>query len=344
MNSIQLNILHNKILFIFSFLLLLQSCSEKDMSKNLLPDVTGKAGEILLIIDDRYKSTEAGTAIQNVLMAEHVGLPQPEPLFDLIPIPKSGFKNLLQKYRNIIQVDINPNVEESQIKLRRDLWASTQLFISLEAPSEAEMVTLFEENKFKIIKFLIKGERDRLQANYESIRKQNISKQLRDSHQLDLIIPSGYLLDVNRNDFVWIEQNRNKGKHEVKQGIFIYHYPYLDTTQLLIDSLIATRNSFLKKNVPGPSEGSYMGTETRIPATYNSGNMLNENYAIEIRGLWKTEGDFMGGPFISLTTIDTLRNRVITAEGFVYAPKFDKRNYLREVEAIIRTLEFSKIE
>ncbi len=48
----------------------------------------------------------------------------------------------------------------------------------------------------------------------------------------------------------------------------------------------------------------------------------------------------MGGPFISLSTFDKERNRIVTVEGFVYAPKFDKRNYLRQVEAILYTLDF----
>jgi hypothetical protein len=31
---------------------------------------------------------------------------------------------------------------------------------------------------------------------------------------------------------------------------------------------------------------------------------------------------------------------VVTAEGYVFAPKFDKREYLREVEAVVKSMEF----
>jgi hypothetical protein len=51
------------------------------------------------------------------------------------------------------------------------------------------------------------------------------------------------------------------------------------------------------------------------------------------------EGDFMGGPYINLSVLDASKNRVITLDGFVYAPKYNKRNYLRQVEAMMYSLE-----
>ena len=46
---------------------------------------------------------------------------------------------------------------------------------------------------------------------------------------------------------------------------------------------------------------------------------------METRGLWKMEHDAMGGPFVSHSRVDTLNNRVVVAEGFVYAPEKMKR-------------------
>ena len=57
-----------------------------------------------------------------------------------------------------------------------------------------------------------------------------------------------------------------------------------------------------------------------------------------MRGLWRVEGDMMGGPFVSLARLDEQNNRVIVAEGFVYAPETEKRNYIRRIEAALYTL------
>ena len=67
---------------------------------------------------------------------------------------------------------------------------------------------------------------------------------------------------------------------------------------------------------------------------------LNGVYLNELRGLWQMKGDFMGGAFVNYSMVDEKRNRVISLDGYVYCPKFDKREYLREQEALIKTITF----
>ncbi|NLI63696.1 MAG: DUF4837 family protein, partial [Bacteroidales bacterium] len=59
---------------------------------------------------------------------------------------------------------------------------------------------------------------------------------------------------------------------------------------------------------------------------------------MEVRGLWKVKGDFMGGPFVSHARVDEVNQRVIVAEVFVYAPDKLKRNLIRQIEASLYTL------
>jgi hypothetical protein len=70
--------------------------------------------------------------------------------------------------------------------------------------------------------------------------------------------------------------------------------------------------------------------------------LVDGQYGRLIRGLWNMEGDFMGGPFISLSTYDENKKQILTIEGQVFAPKFDKREYLREMEAVLFSLHFPK--
>jgi len=79
-----------------------------------------------------------------------------------------------------------------------------------------------------------------------------------------------------------------------------------------------------------------MGTEYKFePPTFNE-IWLNDGYCAEIRGLWKMKnGGSMGGPFYSHTRLDEINQRVITIEGFVFAPGTKKRNAIRQLEAIV---------
>ena len=47
------------------------------------------------------------------------------------------------------------------------------------------------------------------------------------------------------------------------------------------------------------------------------------------------ENDKMGGPFLSYSWLNCKKTKIITAQGYLYAPNFEKSKYLRELEAII---------
>jgi len=92
--------------------------------------------------------------------------------------------------------------------------------------------------------------------------------------------------------------------------------------------------------VPGPSDGSYMSFEMDAPL-YSKVMTHKGHYTREIKGLWEIQNDFMGGPFISWSIIDEKHKRVVTVFGFVYAPKYKKRDHIRKVESLLRTVDFT---
>ena len=63
---------------------------------------------------------------------------------------------------------------------------------------------------------------------------------------------------------------------------------------------------------------------------------------MEARGLWEMTTEAMGGPFVSHSRIDTVNNRIIVVEGFVFAPDKMKRTMIRRLEAALYTLELPK--
>jgi len=71
--------------------------------------------------------------------------------------------------------------------------------------------------------------------------------------------------------------------------------------------------------------------------TYRDTSDLNPENLL----LWHVNSKtvFMGGPFVSYTVIDKKRNRVVTVYGYVFAGNQDKRNYVRQVEAVLKTLK-----
>ena len=61
--------------------------------------------------------------------------------------------------------------------------------------------------------------------------------------------------------------------------------------------------------------------------------------SFETRGTWEVQGDFMGGPFINYLVKDSINNRTLYIEGFVFSPSQRKRDNIIELESIIKTLK-----
>lgn len=322
-----------RILTLLITILAFNSCMDRER-KGIKPMVTGKPGEVLLVIDPYLWESEFGEFFIDMCMEPFEALPADEPKYDLINIPSQGFNKLFKQHRNIFLTKISNQHEEPRIIVQRDLWAYPQLVVNLVGPNNQTTLDYFNDNREKMLNLLATDERNRTIENYRKNRAKGIDEILRQGHGVSISVPAGYEIGTDSTDFIWLS-------HEVadmNQGVLIYHYPYTDENTFTAEYLIGKRNEILKKYVPGPTRGSYMSTETSYPIIFRELSKKG-SYLIELRGLWKTEKAFMGGPFISHTVLDEENNRVVTVEGFVFAPSLDKRNYVRELEAILQTFE-----
>ena len=70
--------------------------------------------------------------------------------------------------------------------------------------------------------------------------------------------------------------------------------------------------------------------------------VVNGKEWIEMRGFWDVENDYMGGPFVSYTTINDATNEVFTIDCYVHSPKYGKRNFIRPLEHLVYLISFPK--
>ena len=316
------------------------SCN--NVREKMLPQISGQAGEVVIVIEDQIWKSTTDTII-NILKADVPGLPQSEPMFDVVRIPNSAFTEIFQRHRNIISCRIAADSAAS-IKVASDIWATPQTVIQIVAPSAQAFEQLFSDNREKIVGLLLKAEQDRIIKNYSTFPERQVMDKLAKATGVTMTIPKGYTFDMDTTcilngdtcHFVWISHETP----EISQGLFVYYYDYTDSLMLTRDRLMAMRDLMCKRFVGGPSDGSYMTTVAfEDVTTFRSFNRRGQ-YTAELRGLWETHGDFMGGPFVSLTQYDAKCGRIVTVDGYVYAGKKDKRNYMRQVEAIMSTMQF----
>ena len=92
-------------------------------TKALLPNVSGKAGEVMVVIDKDFWEGALGDEVRAVLTDEVPYLPQREPLFNLSNVPLTGFSDLFKVHRNILLTQVDPQLDSTGIFFHKDVWA-----------------------------------------------------------------------------------------------------------------------------------------------------------------------------------------------------------------------------
>jgi len=311
---------------------LVTSCFNKE--KNGLPPSTGGVADVLIVIPNPQWETLIGATCKDLLSSSQEGLNQAESTFDLVQIQHNEFTGLFLKYRKIIKVFVSDTVNKSQIVFRNDLYSSPQIIIELHAKTEAEAINLLKSKGPSLVEKLRLTERTRLIKAFRSKSNIDLSKKVAEKFGFKLVFPSSFFEAKTATNFGWYRLETPK----YSQGILIYTRPFADSSQLNPSQIIAYRNTVTRLYIPGELKDSYMSTDTvSMPISFVK--PFAGMKAIETRGLWKTEGDFMGGPFISYTFHDKPNNRIVTLEGYVYYPSQDKRDLLMQLEAILHSYE-----
>ena len=109
-----------------------------------------------------------------------------------------------------------------------------------------------------------------------------------------------------------------------------------------VKNIVAKRNEFLRENVPGMFDNTYMTTSEYITPGVRYLKYHGMEF-VETRGLWEVFNDYMGGPFVSHSFYSQDGKEIIVLEAWVYAAKYDKRQYLRQTESILYSFSWDKV-
>lgn len=320
-------------LFIFSLislLLVLGGCS----SNMVLPQATGWVYEVVVVMDQKVWDGEGGAALTAELESDIPGLPQPEAALKLTKVTPEVFDGMLRYAKNIMRVNVNPaSYTKVSLRYETNAWAQNQVVLTLNAPDQASIVQYLNEKKGVLVEFFTKAEMDRVFTTLEKTYSSLVMEKVQAKFDVKLNVPAEMTFYKDTTDFFWTSNNANTGRVD----FIVYSFPYVDPETFTVNYLVNKRDSVLREHIPGSFPNSYLATELRWGLDYQPITHLGK-YGGVMRGLWKTVGDMMGGPFVSLTRVDEVNNKIIVAECFVFAPEMEKRNLIRRGEACLYTL------
>ena len=303
------------------FLIIALSCS--DNQQKLLPSSSGNINNISVVTNDELWEGAVGEVIRENFGRPIYGLPQIEPIFSLSHIPSKVFSGFATKSRTILKIDISENEGVFNFK---NSYASPQRIIQITANSPDKIIEIINENLNSIYSTMYFNE---IQEKQRRISKNlNKTEAIKNNTGVSLKFPSAYRVAKADTNFVWIRRDIETGS----VNLFIHRQ-----TNLTEQSIIEKRDSISKIYIPGPVENTNMSTDLIYTPNTREINVGGKQ-VYETRGLWEIEGQFMAGPFLNFQ-IKLADDDFIMLDGFVYSPGSTKREYIFELEAIMRSLK-----
>lgn len=287
-------------------------------------------------MDKNDWDSAAGDTVKDWFRQEQPGLPQPEPMFDVINLPRSSFEGNIKAYRNIVYAEISPAVKEPVFEFKESPWVKSQKYFRILAPGKEAFIREFNAHKEEMLRVFLNAERERQIALYKRKPEPKIADFFKDKYKLYCYVPTGYNINKDLKDFVWVSMETKVDS----RGLVVMQRKYDGMGQFNYRRIIDTVNAELRRNIPGPLAGSYMAIDTVTPLLAETYNYDENHYAVMMRGLWTVVNDFMGGPFVLNVVLDEKNDRVLYMMGYVYAPDDKKRNMVRQVEAILFSVGF----
>ncbi len=310
--------------------LMVASCAKSD--KITLVDSTGRINHVLIVMNNEDWEGRVGDSLRQIIAQPLPGLPQEEYPFTVNQVDPITFNSLFKRNRNILFIGVDTL---EHFYSNTNLYAYPQLTLTILGKDKnqlisnmmshrEELISTFKENDMRL--YQSKVTRDAYETN-EINTFNNLG--------LEFKIPKTYRMVEDTGEFLWYRSTITRGL----LNLIAYEIPVENLDLVSEDDLIRYRDSIGKKYVPGQFDSTYLTTEKQVlpivkPVT------VGGREALESRGLWYVENDFMGGPFVSYTFKDEDTGRLLVIEGFSYTPSAKKRDFVFELESILKTVSF----
>ncbi len=312
------------------------SCNDGP-KKTYRPESIGAINSVGVVIENNLWEGPVGDKIREHFAAPVVGLTWDEPVFSLEQMPQKVFTGTTRYRRAVLFVDIDTvNVAH----MKSDLYAAPQRIGVIKGRTQEEIIENIDSHADEFIAAIKEMELDETQRRF--LRSLNKDRLLEEKFGVTFRLPSIYKLGKQEDNFVWIDREIQKGS----MNIIAYQIPFnsLNNDSTLGVDFIRMRDSIGEKYIPGPDmkdKKTYMTTEDAF-APHFFQTEIDGHQAMEVRSIWDMENYPMAGPFVTFVIDDEKNDRKLVVEGFTFAPATNKRDYMFELEAILRTIEFKK--
>lgn len=319
-----------KISLLLALAVCLLSCDDRPV---VVIDSIGNMKDVVIFVDNELWEGAVGDTLRNNLAKPVDGLIRDEPLFSLNQIKPTSFIGLLKKSRNYIYIKI---ANEAKVNVSKDNYANPQTGIIISGADAAAIAKVIGENKAAIIEVLTNAEISEKQRLMEKVRMD--AQPFKKQFGIDITIPKAYRYAKTDSDFYWIRKSIAEGTMD----LMFYEVPLeaIQRDSSIVSQIVRVRDSVGGKKIVVNEPGVFQTEPMFSPYLHEVA--IDKQFAYESKGTWEVKNMFMAGPFVNYAIYNPKRKNWLIAEGYVSAPNSEQRNYMFELEAILKSIEFLK--
>jgi hypothetical protein len=327
----------------------------------------GKINQVSIVTDIDMEKSALGDTISFYFEASYPILTADEPIFDVRymkakELLSNKHYNELRTY--VFLADLSDTASVTTKMVKDDLgeekfkkalsnpefttsvginkWADGQLIIYIFAYGQEKLAQAIHKHFELIAKKINDHDKRNLNATVYGIQDVNneLTKNVLDSFGLSIKIPGLFKKAISDKNFLWVRLDNKL----VTQSLVFRKFKYVDKSQFKMDNIIKLRNEYGKAFIKTAIEDSYMSTNVIDLPTFEYSYFHNNVYVKEVRGIWETVNDFMGGPFVSYLLLNEAKSEVVFIDAFVYAPDREKRDLVQQLDCIVKTSVFPVVK
>lgn len=312
------------------------SCSEGGEKKRIIVASKGLPSELLLVVDKELWDCDVKDTINSIVESQVPGLMQAENLFRVTRIFSKDYAPTHTTFHTKLFVKLDKSLKQPMMGTRRNEYAKPQIEHVVAAATKDDLKTFLVLNSERIKDILVDAQIEMRVAQLKKKHSKKVADDLMEVLGMSICAPEHMKATKKAENFLWGGTNLL----EKDLNLVVYTYNWNGDDIMSPAHYVSKRDSVMKQNIPGEREDQWMQTvhEKDVPIVLCKERILDGRKVMEAKGLWEMRNGALGGPFVSVSRVDTAARKVIVGEGFVYSPSTDKRDLVRIMEAALRTL------
>jgi hypothetical protein len=311
--------------------------------------------DVITIVCDSADYAVLEDVIENAF-AQPFFTPQPERWFRLQHISLGELLNR-KRERNIVilsALDANHSVGEymrsaldstvrgmvergeEHVFVQKDTWYRGQTVMHLTAGTRKALENFMLANA-RQLEYYFKNAWDDFERRrmLNLTRMQTVEEELRDTHGFSLAIIADWFVAKDSSEIGAVLLRRQLPV-DSERWVLVHWLNTDDTGLLTNDNAYHIRNRLTEALYRTYDDSAFVLVDSTHYLQFDEVNFQGR-FAIRMKGLWRMSDYSMGGPFISYLFHDEQQRRIYFLDGSVFAPKYEKKKLLQDVDVMIST-------